>query len=140
MNHRPRFPAARMRFLAMLVLGTVCALACAAQLSSSAQLVVNNPRPNVTSFSPMSVAAGSPSITLYITGNNFVAGAFVGFGGTSIMPRDINGAQITLDVPSSALVQAGTRIVSVTNPPPGGGTAQALIPFQVVAPPPPPQN
>jgi hypothetical protein len=140
MIHRLQFPATRIRLLPILGLGFICALACATQLSSSTQLAVNNPRPNVSSFSPMSVVAGSPSITLYISGNDFATGATVGFGGTLIMPRDINGAQITVDIPSSALVQAGTRIVSVTNPPPGGGTAQALMPFQVIAPPPRPQN
>jgi hypothetical protein len=114
-------------------------LAFARRVSPAAQIIVNNPRPSVSGFSPSSVVAGSPSITLYISGNDFVAGAMVTFGATSILLTDLNGAQITVSIPSSALVQAGSRIVAVTNPPPGGGTAQALMPFQVTAPPTPPQ-
>ena len=128
----------RRRLFTILALMCIGLLAFARRGSPAGQVIVNNPRPSVSSFSPSSVVAGSPSITLYISGNNFVEGAMVTFGGESILPRDLNGAQITVSVPSSALVQPGSRIVSVTNPPPGGGTAQALMPFQVTAPPPPP--
>ena len=138
MSSRPQSAAKRRRFFTGVTLTCLGLLAFARRVSPAAQVIVNNPRPSVSSFSPSSVVAGSPSITLYISGNNFVAGAFVTFGGELLPPRDLNGAQITVSVPSSALVQAGSRIVSVTNPPPGGGTAQALMPFQVTAPPPPP--
>jgi hypothetical protein len=134
-------PVMTPRRLRMLVsLAAVCLLARAAELAPAKQGVPENPRPSVSGFSPASVVAGSPSFTMIVVGNDFVTGAAVGFGGTSLPPRDVNGVQITVDVPSSALVQAGNRIVSVTNPPPGGGTAQAWMPFQVTAPPPtPPQ-
>ena len=99
-----------------------------------AQLVVNHPAPTVTSFSPGSAVAGSPSVTMVIIGNNFVDGAVVTFGGQPLRPQDLGGSQITVSVPSSALVQVGSRLVSVINPPPGGGTASALMPFQVTSP------
>jgi IPT/TIG domain len=139
MSSRLQSAVTRRRFFTGAALTCLGLLAFARRVSPAAQIIVNNPRPSVSSLSPSSVVAGSPSITLYITGNNFVDGAFVTFGGESLPPSSLNGAQITVSVPSSALVQAGSRIVSVTNPPPGGGTAQALMPFQVTAPPLPPQ-
>ena len=117
----------------------ICLLASVPALSPAAQLVVNHPAPTVTSFSPSSAVAGSPSITLVIIGNNFSDGAMVTFGGQPLRPQDLGGSQITVSVPSSALVQVGSRLVSVTNPPPGGGTSSALMPFHVTPPPPPPQ-
>ena len=128
-------------FFSRLALACICALACARELSPAAQLIINNPLPSVSSFSPASVVAGSPSITLTISGTNFVDEAIVTFGTETFKPRDVSGTQITLSIPSSALVQVGSRTVAVTNPPPGGGTAAALTPFQVTAPPtPPPQS
>jgi IPT/TIG domain len=106
----------------------------------AAQLVINHPAPTVTSFSPSSAVAGSPAITLTIIGNNFVDEAVVTFGGQPLKPRDLSGSQITVSIPSAALVQVGSRLVSVSNPPPGGGTASALMPFQVTAPPTPPSQ
>jgi hypothetical protein len=126
------------RFYADFVLVSACLLTCAPLLSSAAQLVLNHPAPTVNSFSPVSAVAGSPSITLYIMGNNFVDGAIVTFGGQQLNAQDIAGSRITVSIPSSALVQAGLRQVSVTNPPPGGGTTSALMPFQVTSPPPQP--
>jgi IPT/TIG domain len=135
-DHTRRTPAS---FVATLV--CVCLLSGAPALSPAAQLVINHPAPTVTSFSPSSAVAGSPSITLTVFGNNFVDGAVVTFGGQPLLAQDFSGSQITVSVPSSALVQVGSRLVSVTNPPPGGGTASALMPFQVTPPPtPPPQQ
>jgi IPT/TIG domain len=127
------------RLLVLLSLYCLCALA-ARSLSPAAQLVINHPAPTVTSFSPTSVVAGSPSITLTILGNNFMDESTVTFGGQRLKPQSLGGSQITVSVPSSALVQVGSRLVSVTNPPPGGGTTSALMPFQVTAPPTPPQQ
>jgi trimeric autotransporter adhesin len=112
----------------------LCAIAAWPALAPAAQ-VLNNPAPTVNSFSPTSAVAGSPSITLDIFGNNFLESATVSFGGQPLMPQALTLSHITVVVPSSALTQAGTRYIYVSNPPPGGGTTMALMQFQVVPPP-----
>jgi hypothetical protein len=72
---------------------------------------------------------------LVINGYNFADDAVVTFGNQTFKPQAINGAQVTVSIPSSMLVQAGTRAVAVTNPAPGGGATYALMPFQVLTPP-----
>jgi hypothetical protein len=122
------------------VLKCIAALVCvvvigALPLLLPAAQVLNNPAPIVNSFSPMSAVAGTPSITLDIFGNNFLDGATVGFGGQPLMPQSLTLSHIAVVVPSSALVQPGPRYISVSNPPPGGGTTMALMQFQVNPPP-----
>jgi hypothetical protein len=122
----------------MLCLACVCALGCAEQpvpTGPADQLVINRYAPTVTSISPIGAAAGSPAITLVINGTNFADGAVVTFGSQTFMPQSITGSQITVSIPSSMLVQTGTRAVAVTNPGPGGGITYALMPFQVLTPP-----
>jgi hypothetical protein len=121
-----------------LGLALCCLCAIAAQLPIRAnQLVIPNPYPDVTSFSPKSAKAGSRNIVLTIHGSNFIDGATVSFGADPLRPRLVSGTQITVVVPASALVRPGSRLVSVTNPPPGGGTRAAVTPFRVTATPPP---
>lgn len=130
----------RLFVISWLAFACICGLTCAYELSHAAQLIINNPLPSVSSFSPASAVAGSPSITVTINGTNFVDQAIVTFGAERFKPRELGGTQITVSIPSSALVQVGSRTVAVANPPPGGGTAAALTPFQVTPPPtPPPQ-
>ena len=130
----------RLLAVSWLALACICGLACAYEISRAAQLIINNPLPSVSSFSPPSAVAGSPSITLTISGTNFVDEATVNFGAQTFKPSALTGTQITVSIPSSSLVLVGSRSVAVTNPPPGGGTAAALTPFQVTAPPTPPQQ
>ena len=100
--------------------------------------MINRAGPAVSSISPIGVVAGSPSITLVITGSNFADDAVVTFGDQTFKPQALTGSQITVSIPSSMLVQVGTRAVAVTNPGPGGGITYALMPFQVLTPPLPP--
>jgi hypothetical protein len=120
----------------LLCFACVCAPGCAEQPSVPAgpagPLVINRLAPTVSSISPIGAVAGSPSITLVINGTDFAEGAVVTFGSQTFMPQAITGSQITVSIPSSMLVQVGTRMVAVTNPAPGGGTTYALTPFQVL--------
>jgi trimeric autotransporter adhesin len=122
----------------LLPLCCLCLLA-GTPVASLAPQSVGNSAPTVASFTPTSAVAGSPAITIAISGNNFVEGATVTFSGQPLTILQFGGSQIIASVPASSLVQVGLRQVSVTNPPPGGGTGTALMPFQVVPPPTPPQ-
>jgi hypothetical protein len=125
----------------LLCFACVWSLGCAEQPAPggpAGPLVINRLAPAVTSISPIGVVAGSPSVTLVISGYNFADDAVVTFGSQTFKPQALTGSQITVSIPSSLLVQAGTRAVAVTNPAPGGGTTYALTPFQVLTPPLPP--
>jgi hypothetical protein len=98
--------------------------------------VLNRPLPTVSTISPIGAAAGSPSITLVITGSGFTDDTLVTFGSQQFKPQEITGSQITVSIPSPALTQTGSRMVGVTNS--AGGTVYALIPFQVLTPARPP--
>jgi hypothetical protein len=124
--------------LLLLCFACVCALGCAEQPVPAGQLVINRAAPTVSSISPSGAVAGSPSVTLVITGYNFADDAVVTFGSQTFKPQELTGSQITVSIPSSMLVQVGTRTVAVTNPAPGGGTTYGLVSFQVIAPLPPP--
>jgi hypothetical protein len=124
--------------LLALGLACVCALGCAERPGPAGRLVIDRAAPTVSSLSPVGAVAGSPNITLVISGSNFADGATVTFGNQTLKPQELTGSQITVSIPSSMLTQVGTRTVAVTNPAPGGGITYALTPFQVLAPSVPP--
>ncbi len=137
---RPASDCVRRRrwFLCSAILASLCVLlfGCAEKAApeqAAAQLAINRPLPAVISISPPAAIAGSSSVTLVITGDNFAEGALVAFGGQTYKPREVTGSQITVSIPASALAQPGARTVGVVNPEPGGGVRYALVPFQVLA-------
>jgi DNA-binding beta-propeller fold protein YncE len=85
-----------------------------------------NPTPAVTSVSPNSAIAGGAAFTLTINGTNFIAASIVSFGGTVASTTFISSTQLTAAIPASAIASVGAAIVTVTNPPPGGGTSNTL--------------
>src|SRR5262249_8890767 len=80
----------------------------------------------LVSISPVEVNAGSASVTLSLSGNNFNTTSIVNFGGTSLSPLTANGTSMTVTLPAS-LLAGGTYPVSVTNPAPGGATTDPLV-------------
>lgn len=107
-----------------------------------------NPVPTITSISPSSAPAGSPSFTLTISGSNFLAGSG-GAGGsivqwnagpqqTNLQPSSITTSQISVTIPASLVAAPGTAIVTVFNPAPGGGTSPNGQTFTITGPVAPP--
>ena len=95
----------------------------------SCQQIINNPAPVLNSISPTSVAAGSPSFSLTVIGNNFA-------GSNSLVELSLNGGtptprttifDTTNELKATILaddIQApGTILVTVVTGPPGGGTS-----------------
>ena len=85
-----------------------------------------NPVPVGTSLSPSSTNAGGGQFTLTVNGSNFVASSVVQWNGSGLATTFVNSQQLTATVPSSDIATAGTAAVTVMNPPPGGGTSNAL--------------
>ncbi len=87
-------------------------------------------------MSPNSAVAGDASFTLTIDGNNFLPGAVVTWATQAdLTPSNITSSQILVDVPASYIAVPGEFAVGVSNPLPGGGSANTLT--FTVAPAPP---
>ena len=92
------------------------------QVSATPQASV----PTLTSLSPSSATAGGAAFTLTVNGGNFVSGAVVRWNGANRTTTFINATQLTAAIPAGDIAKAGTPQVTVFNPPPGGGTSNAL--------------
>jgi hypothetical protein len=89
-----------------------------------------NPMPILTSLSPTGAPAGGPAFTLTVNGNHFVSGSQVRWNGAARTTTFVNEGQLQAAIPASDLAVAGTASVTVVNPPPVGGTSNAL-PFTI---------
>jgi hypothetical protein len=83
--------------------------------------------PTITSLSPNALPAGSAGFTMTITGTNFVAGAFVNFGTSILVPSSLTSNSIVVFVPSFLIQGSGIVPVSVTNPNPTGTSNRLLF-------------
>lgn len=80
--------------------------------------------PVVMQLSPSSAKAGGPGFTLTVNGSSFASNAVVNWNGTQEPTMFISPNQLTAAIPSAAIANAGTVLVSVTNPGrPGTGGA-----------------
>jgi YVTN family beta-propeller protein len=84
----------------------------------------NNPVPTLTSISPTSGPLGQP-VTLTLTGNNFIQGAVVNFGGNADSGGVVSENTLTITVPATQLGTAGPVSITVTNPAPTAGPSGA---------------
>jgi hypothetical protein len=97
----------------------------AASVNGSAAVSVNNPLPALTGLGSVSVAEGSPSLTLTVTGSNFVARSVVQWNGAALATTFMSATQLQAAVPASALAEEGAFAVTVVNTSPGGGASAA---------------
>jgi probable HAF family extracellular repeat protein len=88
--------------------------------------------PAIQSITPQQVTVGSSSFKLSVIGSNFIPGAVVNFGSTSLLAAWQSSSQLTASVPSGLVSASGTFQVSVTNPGATGTTSNALT-FTVTA-------
>jgi hypothetical protein len=101
--------------------------------TTSAIVHVVNPGPRVDSLSPSSVptnAGGASFIYVYINGRNFAqnAQAILGSGGDAVsMPTTyLSSGQLQVVVYAFRIPEAGLVPIHVDNPPPGGGSSNAV--------------
>jgi hypothetical protein len=98
--------------------------------STVVTFTVNNPVAQESLLSPSSAPVGSAALNLNVTGSNFNASSNILINGTAFSPTYLSPTLLQVAIPASDLAQAGTLNVSVTNPPPGGGTS-SVFPFIV---------
>ncbi|MCI0387960.1 MAG: IPT/TIG domain-containing protein [Acidobacteria bacterium] len=95
-------------------------------MSNSSPLTVNNPAPQITSISPNTAPAGSPEITMVVNGGGFVQASVVRFAGLALQTTFVTSSQLTALIPAGLLTSGASVSVTVVNPPPGGGTSNAV--------------
>ncbi len=92
-----------------------------------------NPAPTTTGLTPASAAAGSPGFTLTVNGSGFVPASVVQWNGTDRPTTFASATQLTAALARADLAATGTMQVTVSNPAPGGGTANVQY-FSVLDP------
>ena len=100
------------------------------RVATSASITVLPPAPLATSLSPAAAQIGGAAFTLTVNGSNFLASSVVRWNGTDRATTYVSASQLRAAIPASDIASAGTAMVTVFNPPPGGGTSTAL-PFSI---------
>jgi len=89
-------------------------------------VVPPNPVPTITSLSPSTVTAGGAGFDLTVTGGGFVSGAVLSWGIQQRATAYLSDTSVRASILNSDVADGGTVMVTVSNPPPGGGTSNAL--------------
>ncbi len=94
--------------------------------TSQLSLVVNNPFPALTSLNPTSTTTGSAGFTLTVNGTNFVSTSKVRWNGADRTTTFVSATQLTASISADDVKNGGSVNITVFNPTPGGGTAEAI--------------
>jgi trimeric autotransporter adhesin len=91
-----------------------------ATLGSSSQtaaisLGASSAAPAITSVSPSSVLAGSPSVTITISGAGFASNSVAQWNGLSLVTTFVNSTTLTAQIPAGDLINKGTGQITVVN-------------------------
>ena len=84
-----------------------------------------NPVPTISWLRPSSLPAGSTG-GVTVIGANFASGAEVQWNGSNRLTFPGEAGELTAPLTAADLASPGTAQVTVVNPPPGGGTSNAL--------------
>jgi hypothetical protein len=94
--------------------------------SNPQTFTIMNPMPTITALSPSSAVVGGPAMTVTVTGTNFVRTSVARWNGADRPTTYVSPTQLTMQIPATDLLTAGTARITVFNPPPGGGTSNAV--------------
>jgi len=87
-----------------------------------------NPVPYLLqSFTPVSVAPGSGSFRLRVTGTGFVYGAIVNWDGAPFGTTFVDSHNLTAAIPASKVAKPATIVITVSNPTPEGGMSNPQL-------------
>ncbi len=96
-------------------------------LSNVLTFMVNNPRPSLTSVSPVRASGGGADLTLTLTGSGFVPNSSALWNGVGLETTYIGPTEVRASMTAQDLAQAGEFEVTVANPAPGGGVAEPVV-------------
>ncbi len=102
-------------------------------VSSGLTFTINAGAPTIAGVSPNLAPVGSPDVTITVNGMDFTSASKVRFDSAELNTSFISATQLTAVIPASSLTTVGTANITVVNPPPGGGTSNAVT-FSIVQP------
>lgn len=94
--------------------------------SAASTFTVNNPLPGTGAIIPQSLPAGSNALTLNVTGTNFTPNSVVLVNGVARSTTYMTSTLLLATLLPADLMHSATLNITVSNPPPGGGTTAAL--------------
>jgi WD40-like Beta Propeller Repeat len=97
-----------------------------AVLLAGCQEQINYPAPVIRTLSPTSISAGSPTFSLTVNASNVTPASTVSWNSTPLATFFVSTAQLTAQVPATLINNAGTSLITITTPQPGGGTSLSL--------------
>ena len=77
--------------------------------------------PTIAQLSPASASAGGPTFQLEVDGTNFATAAVINFNGVAQTTTWVSATKVEAMIPASAIMNAGTVPITVTNPGTPGG-------------------
>ena len=93
-------------------------------LAASLQVcLAQNPLPHLSTVTPTAVAPGSGAFTLTVYGANFVPGAVVNWNYQARSTTFVSARELQAQILGSDVATNTAGIISVKNPPPGGGNS-----------------
>jgi uncharacterized protein YjdB len=96
-----------------------------------ALLEIRNPVPVVNGLMPDLAMAGGPGFTLVVTGAGFAVDAQILWGGQTRTTQQVSSTELRATIPAADIATAGSNIVTVVNPSPGGGASEER-PFTII--------
>jgi YVTN family beta-propeller protein len=93
---------------------------------SANRMQVLNAAPVMISVEPTQIAVGASEARLFVSGNNLNATTRLNFGPNAYSPATVSATSMTVIIPAEELRTPRPVSVTVTNPPPGGGTTTPL--------------
>jgi hypothetical protein len=93
-------------------------------LVGASMFAANNPVPLLNQpLRPADVSPGASAFTLTVTGSNFASGATVNWNGSPRATTFVSYGKLTAAIAAADVAHAGTALVTVVNPAPGGGAS-----------------
>jgi 6-phosphogluconolactonase (cycloisomerase 2 family) len=94
--------------------------------SAALTFAVNNPPPGTGAITPANLPAGSNALTLNVSGTSFAQNSVVLVNDVARSTTYVSSTLLLATLLPADLKQSATLNITVSNPPPGGGTTAAL--------------
>jgi hypothetical protein len=117
--------AANASYVRLEATATIGGFVAASEITVRDVVAANNGTPAISIVTPNSATAGGPSLTVTVTGSNFVNGSVVRWNGADRPTSVVSDKSLTASIASSDLATAGSASIAVYNPAPGGGISNA---------------
>lgn len=105
-----------MKTVYTIVLGTLLAATLACGYSSKNYGSGASSMPAISQLNPGSATVGEATFMLTVNGSNFASRAVVNWNANAQATTYVNGGQLAIQVPASAVASAATVQITVTNP------------------------